>query len=1301
MAEITGKGGSPDTAEASLPKLKLTEASRSPKPIIEIKGMSMSPDKIITIQTYGEYTIVLATDSKEIQILDEKRRKVEGLQTTQTMIVDWPALAKGKSGKESNLYIATDPDKLVDMEQKKRAMSIWNLSSRAYNVARALIGSIDSSNREVEISKQVVRMPTISWQIDTARYMKDKTTTIIGNGYIIFYQVYMGNINFIAFQTKNPKGTEVDPKNWIRFDSVDSATSNLGQNAIAEPVEHFQKLKFDYTQQLGNGFCVIVNKEDLTVSESREKYKNVEFTDKLSSILNNVCEDPKNKGIIYYCSSDNSRSIFRLDTNKDKSTWQTEVLDIPQEYKNILNLQLDSTGSFFTFQSNEGFVILAKDTLQEMQKVPKLYGGKLDDQERIRGIDEKGHLVVYDINFQEVTQELRSRRNAQIAKGLISDLFKQEATADVAVKNDQFRRLEEAKKVFELEFNTQLQDVRALEGIPTVSDALIKLRTRLQEKGLQPAEIEFITQGIQDSIGGKQRELAAPIIAQGLTDLNGKLSGNLTLVLLSEAKADLAKLKSLEGFVDAETRAKIITLEKQFSQQSDELYRRESPEIERYGRDILEREIKRLEQIVSKPDFDDWQDHTLPQQLKRIGTLINDYPPDGPPETLEQLMAFGKQLRDMNREYEIKFKEKYAEVRQKGSEIMDARIGLMKVDMNSFADRLRAKGFKDRMQAEAYVSSSEALGILRSEIAVLAEQNPDKARELDRTLKVQIANIMFEIERGGLTTIAETGQQMERFGNTLFPIWEGKVHEKTKRQFSLAFIADKKSMGVTPDKILGDIGIKEINSRGKIQDTRLYQGMRDEDKYRLGSAVSNKGIFLSSSYITQAEFREIVKDYADWNKGDASNLRRDFKVRVEAIKDWHKRKQEIGRGDLTAEGWETKYKELLNEYAKFSAEKHILIFNRIDNLKKAPETAFANGKGAVEEWKDYWVRDKTTERDLEEMAQISKMQLKQQRGMLGIRGYPGTGKDVRVSMFSFRTNRPYFPTDCSRWDTPYEFSEDIVLESVDGASQTVHVPSIVLNGITTPGAIVYFNELHALTEPAQIFLHALTDAKRRITLKTSSGRVVKALDSVILMASMNPQVKDPLEPALRDRIVFMDVDYPPLYREKDPADPNPNPPIDASEALRIAREVDSLSDLTIESNMDRNEFVRMWDKYINGIDNGASNPSKVQEFDMNVILAIVQFSNKLRENFVAFKSGRSQIASKALPVSLPATGRPLGDCADGLSSIPDEQKITGKPEAVARNLLERWFLRKMDNIEDREKIKTAMATWTSSKRPAA
>ena len=101
--------------------------------------------------------------------------------------------------------------------------------------------------------------------------------------------------------------------------------------------------------------------------------------------------------------------------------------------------------------------------------------------------------------------------------------------------------------------------------------------------------------------------------------------------------------------------------------------------------------------------------------------------------------------------------------------------------------------------------------------------------------------------------------------------------------------------------------------------------------------------------------------------------------------------------------------------------------------------------------------------------------------MLNLKGHAGTGKDVLIKMFCARTNRPYFSTDCTKWTTEFELAEDVVLEAKDGATQTIKVPSAVLNGIQTPGAAVYFNEINGMPEQAQIFLHALFDEKRSLT----------------------------------------------------------------------------------------------------------------------------------------------------------------------------------------------------------------------------
>ena len=400
--------------------------------------------------------------------------------------------------------------------------------------------------------------------------------------------------------------------------------------------------------------------------------------------------------------------------------------------------------------------------------------------------------------------------------------------------------------------------------------------------------------------------------------------------------------------------------------------------------------------------------------------------------------------------------------------------------------------------------------------------------------------------------------------------------------------------------------------------------------------------------------------------------------------------------------WQEEYKAKLQEYATFAAENHISLLRRIDQIKSEPEVEYTNGKGFIPEWQSHWVMDRQTETDLEEMAKALKMQLDLQEGLVNLKGHAGTGKDVRIKMFSSLTNRPYFGIDGTKWTTEFELSEDVMLESKDGASQTVKVPSAVLNGITTPGAIVYFNEFNAMPEQAQIFLHALMDEKRSLTLKTSSGKTIRALPNVLLVGSMNPNYPGTFDPqfATRSRMVSLEIGYPPLTRKADAGDRNPNAPYDASEALRIARGVDSLADLTYEASLERNEYVKIWDKYINGIDNGAPEPTGTQKFDIDASLALVQFANNLRENFIKIFE-KSREARNALPVSQPITGRELRRAAYALSKMTPEEKVTANPEGVARDLLNKYFLTHIDKKEDQDKIRTAMSTWTSKKRVRA
>ncbi len=1273
---------------AGLPELKIEEIGRSVKPVVGFdEGGEIKTGQAVVLD-YGDYTIVIGKGIDIIQILDKQGREVEDMDTNDLLIFDWGLICK--EGDSLSRYVRLSMTRNAIFTSTK-------VVEDCPEEFRGFLAKYVDANSSKDGSCPIFGQ---KWKLNPTAVNR---CVVSGDGGSVFFGETSSGF-FVAFQTKTPEGVDLIPRNWIRFDSKDAYLGNLPPAILAEKtLLGVNKRVSNFYRAPNRDVCVYGD-----LLEVRGPYHgsvDIAFTDKITGVGTNLTHDPNNPNVIYYCKSNNPRAVVRLDLSEGPKTWHTEAADFPKKYESAANLQLDPTGNFLTFESNGEFVILTRDGLNEIKRIPKLCNVRLDKQGRIRGIDEKGHLVIYDANFKDITQELEKRRVTRLARGLTLDLFKKEAGQGAQSKVDQFQHLIPAKTDLETRFGEQLQTITALDGVSNISEALNRLRARLQSDGLQPAQVEFITQGIQDSIRGKERELAAPVVAQGLVDLSTKLAGNLTIATVTEAKGDLAKLRSLEGLVDDATRTRIRALESHFGQQSAELFRREGAVIEGDVNEMVGGVRSELEKMASMPDFADWQEFRLPQLVSRLGALANDCPIEAS-ETQKKILAARRQLQELSREYETRFKEKYALVREKASEVMGERVELMRTDMDSLVDRFRSRGFKDRAQAETYIRSSEALEALRTEITELARQNPEVAKELDKELKVRLATVMSEAERGGLTSIAETGQQMVLFGDTLFPRWEGKVQETVQRHVDLVFIPDErtKGSGVSADQVFGDMGIMEINSRGKLERKRLYEGMQDEDEWRYGS-VSYRGENVFPSYLSQAEYRRVKKDYGDWSKGDSSIIKQGLNEKRQLLHERYKERQKPGQRTPEIDApWSAKYRELLGDYAKYAAEHHVLLFSRLDELRKAPETEFANGSGYVPEWQSHWTVDETTERYLEEMAQAFKMQLDLQEGILDLKGHAGTGKDVLLKIFCNRTNRPYFGFDCSKWTTEFELSEDVILESKEGASVTVRVPSVILNGIMTPGAMVYFNEYTAMPEQAQIFLHALTDEKRALTLKTSSGKTIRADKTVLLASSRNPGYPGTFEPqfATKSRMVSIQVDYPPLYREREPNDPNPNHPLSAAEALRVARQVDSLADLTYETNLQHNEFVKIWDRYVNGVANGAPDLNVVQKFDVEAILTMVEFAQKLREGFILKFEKRSAAEIKGkLVVDQPLTGREMRRMAYFLSKMSPEEKATANPEAVTRSLIERFFLSHIDSQKERDEIRTAMATWTSSKRPAA
>lgn len=1263
-----------EKATEALKELELRELQKSEQPINQEGNYKR---KIETIRPWNNYTIATLEGSEGIKIFDEDAKPLEDFKpplSSKRVVVNWQD--DNIRRKVEKNHISNDPRFISDNDvlMLDKAPLELRAFAKKFIGARGIL-SFDNRPQPVELIASEL--------------------TVLSDKYVVLTTKEGG---FFTFVTKNEKGVTLAPKDWKRLNPSDPLPEEL-KNEVEKLLGENEGYK-----QINESHYALITDVGVNIFKAGDTQGSPVFSEGIPSVERNMAIDPSNPNVIYYCQSSNPRSVVRLDLNGESNTWKSVAAELPKKYESVSNLQLDPTGNFFLFYSKEDLVVVTKDTLDEVKRVPNLTQVNFDSTGRIRAVDKDGHLVIYEPNFSEVAEELDKRRVAKLADGIqFQDIFDLEASKKAQKGGEGLEYLEPLRVKYQEQFTDVLSKITTQEGVNQIRQGFNKLRDALRQQGLKQNEITFIIEGLEEPITLKEKDFAVKATHEALVSVRATLASGLSINSVSEARAEMEKIRGTEALLEGDLRQEVHEVALELEQRSLELFRQRGGEIIKDIHGLIERTKTDLEGFTSKSQMDDWLEFRYPQLKSRLGSLAKDVPLEAD-EAYKAIVAARTDLQTIASTFEDKFKREYAKVRERASERIGATVDILAQDVDGLIERLHTKGFTSRTAAEQYLSSSDAKKTLETEIAGLAGDNPDVAKELERGLKVRISNTLTEIERGALTQVAETGQQMVMFGETAFPKWEAKVKEKVERKVDLTFEEDAKTHGpgVKAGDILGDVSISIRTSTGKVEKVRLYEGWQNENEWRLG-LLTYRGESIPPSYLTAKEFKDIRKEYGDWSQGEKSNLRKELQEKRDVLKEVYSRRQKVGERTPDVDSvWQEEYRAKLQEYATFATENHISLLRRIDQIKSEPEVEYTNGKGFIPEWQSHWVMDRQTETDLEEMAKALKMQLDLQEGLVNLKGHAGTGKDVRIKMFSSLTNRPYFGIDGTKWTTEFELSEDVMLESKDGASQTVKVPSAVLNGITTPGAIVYFNEFNAMPEQAQIFLHALMDEKRSLTLKTSSGKTIRALPNVLLVGSMNPNYPGTFDPqfATRSRMVSLEIGYPPLTRKADAGDRNPNAPYDASEALRIARGVDSLADLTYEASLERNEYVKMWDKYINGIDNGAPEPTGTQKFDIDASLALVQFANNLRENFIKIFE-KSREARNALPVSQPITGRELRRAAYALSKMTPEEKATANPEGVARDLLNKYFLTHIDKKEDQDKIRTAMSAWTSRKRVRA
>lgn len=1273
--------------ETEMADLELKEIAKSTKTLNEIVRNQFNNKEerreVVLIRPWGDYTLVVLKNGDELKIYNDQAQPVDSFKKPHNLLRSKPINLAALPRSRGHNRIINDID-----------------NPGSYNTAEQIL--LSQVKNEVLKSAALVRMRKenrvavgFDYYSAPAESLLDitKNFQILEGGKYILTADKDGEI-FIAFNTQNEQGVTQAPKDWVRLE--------MGV-ALPPDLERYVKLAMerkDELRPLNDKYFAYITEVGINIVPADNPKSTPLFKDNVVGVGDNVCVDAGNKNSLYYCAATNPKELRKLDMSASPNEWSVRVADFQKSYVSIRNLQMDPSGNFLLFYSDNDLVLVTKETLEEVKRMPGMTNVNFDAQGRIRAIDKDGHLVILEMDADKIVQSLAKRRVSRLAQGIdLADIFASAARKKGIAPAEMVKDLAPIRQEWEQKLQNQLNSVANIEQAQGFKQGLAKLRQTLEQQGLNAIQINFITEGLSEKIIEKERTLAGGEISIILGGVETKLQGSLSLAAISEVKADLEQLMPLELLMDEATKQRYREVNKNFSQQSADLFRREGDKILQDIQGLVKGVKTQLDQMSSKTEFDDWTEFRFPQLKNRLGALMRDCPIEA--DTAYKAIAVARgELQTLADQYKVKFEKEYAQIREVAAERTDALVENLRGDVNDIVNRLRTKGFKTREDAETYLSSSEAKKVIEQEIASLSNQNPDAAKELERALKVQLSNTLSEIERGGLAKVAETGQQMIIFGKTEFPRWEAKVKKEGERKVELIFQPDAKTQGpgLTANKILGDVELVITDTHGKKDTVRLYEGWDEEHEWRFG-LLSYRGEEVPPSYLPGGDFRAVRKQYAEWVNG---KLRNQYEAQKRQLFDLYKQRQKIGqRDEQTDAAWQEQYQQLLSEYGKFCAENHIALFRRIDQVKNMNEVS-ENGKGFVPGWQSHWVVDADAEKNLERMAQLFKMQLDLHEGVLNLKGHAGTGKDVLIKMFCNRVNRPYFATDCTKWTTEYELGEDVVLEAKDGGTQTVKVPSAVLNGIQTPGAVVYFNEVNGMPEQAQIFLHALWDEKRSLTLKTSSGKVIKADPTALFASSMNPNYPGTFNPqfATRSRMVSLEIGYPPLLRAKDANDANPNQPYNASEPLRIAREVKSLADMTYEPNMSRNDFVKLWDNYVNGVQNGAAKPTRTQEFDINVILALVEFGNRMRENFI-LNFEKTRESRNALPVKQPLTSREFRRCAYALGQIPETEKVNRDPDNTAREFLEQYFLSNVDSSEDRDKIMQAMRTWRSQKRVAA
>ena len=1095
----------------------------------------------------------------------------------------------------------------------------------------------------------------------------------------------LNSVKEVSFN--HAEGT-LTPSNWSRWDNEEKAI--LARSIYSKGTE---------ARQYVGGVKVCLGGKTIMITDSEYSYNKIWSDTTTEGTYENVvsCED----GSIYYCTQ-HPVKIAHIQTQKGYNTVNVTIcapILFDKKYEILLSLKHIPEAGIFVAEADNGLVIIDEKSGKELHKIPEFYQIHYENGGVIRGIDAEGHLLRVKLNLDHI-QKLKENeeREKALRATVLVDL--------VAVQRDRVKNtLDNKRNALVLEKQLEVDSIFEslfLSAVDTahivaIEESITQSKGALIGQNIDVADVDKIFANVDRKLLEKKREIIGQEIEARLVEIESALARGLTLVSLASTQAGVAIVKSHSNLLTVAQSARIAVCDHQLDLASTELYRRETDSIRADLVSVSAGIDARLTAINgNKVLFDQWYGNEWPEEKKRLRGLL-DSCPTGASEAYTLIRdAVAATDRQVEAAYK-RFEQQYDVIREVATQRQDEMAGLIETDIDRLIELLDKQQFADGAQAQAWVSSQGLYTLIMESIRGLSAKDNLRSTELEHNLLSRVSSALDRKKRMEHTTVTDEGARTVQLGDESFPVWERTTSAKDKPNLNinLVFQPEPGQGTVKPSDRLGKVMLNATMANVTMGTVDLWRDMgADADTIRLGLA-SYRGKDIPPSVMTGTQYKDFQKKAADWNKGTASPLRRRYKDLRAKLRDTYKNRTSDADWQAPNAPWRETYKQILEEYADFCAQNHIVLLRQMERVSKQLEAGeAAQSIGAVPKWASHWVMDGETEKMLGQLAGASKMELALQEGVVNLKGHAGTGKDVLVKMLCHLSNRPYFAFDCTKWTTEYELAEDVQLVAVDGVTTTVRVPSSVLLALQTPGAVLYFNEFNAMPEQSQIYLHALFDEKRTMTIKTRSGVSIKADPTVLFISSMNPGYEGTYEPQLatKSRTIPIEVGYPALM--------NPDgKTYSSSEAWRIARGVDSLFRLTLQGDATDNAFVRAWNAEVNRMP-APNTPTLTpgQLFDLKVVTALVQFGDKLRAAFIStYERGSRSGGAKAMKINQPLTGREMRRFAYRINQITPDKKVILDPEQVAKDLIKSLFLVHIDSLGDRIEAQKAVDQMTVSK----